>query len=109
MVGPDEVVDQGVDGLHGVAVGALEEADPGPLVEAALAADGRRDARQLERHGLVVLGDAVVGLGDLAHHAAGARGEPLREVTAAGAAQGGEKLPERGLVVRRRGWRLDDL
>ena len=93
--GADEVVDQLVDGAEVGRPGAAGLLGHRALGDAAVAPDRPADARQLLARALLPLGHAVVGVRELAHDAAVARGHAGAEVPRRRGVEGAQELVQR--------------
>ena len=92
VVGPEEIVDEGVDGDFHLAPGAVRRTKLGALAGLALLPDDAADALQLVGELLVGGDDLVEGVGDLAVDAGPVPGELDREVAAPDPLQGRQEL-----------------
>ncbi len=89
---PQQVVDQGVDGILHLAPGAIRQAELDALPRLALAPDLLADAFELLRDPLIGGGDLVEGVGDLAGHAVLVAGHPHGEIADPHGLQGMQEI-----------------
>ena len=105
---PQQVVDQGIDGILHLAPGAGRYAELHALADTAIAADVLPDPLELLRHALVRGGNLVEGVGDLFADASLLAGHADREIAGADRLErrqqlifeGGTAVPRRYRVLR---------